>query len=225
LTLGATLIDTAENYGSEDVVGEAIREKRDHVFLATKVSGEHLRYEQVLRAADASLKRLGTSVIDLYQVHWPDPRVPIAETMKAMGELVDARKVRHIGVSNFSRHEFEEAQAALPNHPIVSNQVDYSLLVRGVEDDFEFYRRAGVTVIAYSPLARGDLAHFDSNVLREVAGETGKTAVQVALRWCLAHLGVIVIPKTDRADRVDELAGASGWELSPDQLARLNRVF
>ena len=225
IELGANLIDTAENYGSEGAVGEAVRGRRDEVFIATKVSGEHLRHDQVLRAADASLQRLGISTIDLYQVHWPDPRVPIAETMRAMAELVDEGKVRFIGVSNFSRREFATGQAALSNYPIVSNQLDYSLLVRGVEADFDFYQRSRVTVIAYSPLARGDLAHSDSNVLRRVAAETGKTEVQVALRWCLSHPGVIVIPKTDHVERVDELVGASGWELTHEHVDALDRVF
>lgn len=225
IELGASLIDTAENYGSEGVVGEAIRGCREGVFVATKVSGEHLRQGEVVRAADASLQRLGIATIDLYQIHWPDPRVPITETMRAMAELVDTRKVRCIGVSNFSRHEFEAAQAALANHPIVSNQVDYSLLVRGVEADLDFYQERKVTVVAYSPLARGDLAHSNAAALRQVAQETGKTAVQVALNWCLSRPNVIVIPKTDRVDRVDELVGASGWYLSTEQVEVLDREF
>lgn len=225
IELGATLIDTAETYGTEAVVGEAIRGRWDKVFIATKVSGDNLRHDQVLRAADASLRRLGIATMDLYQVHWPDPRVPIAETMRAMAELVDGGKVRHIGVSNFSRREFETAQAALPHHPIVSNQLDYSLLVRGVERDLSFYQSNHVTVIAYSPLARGDLAHYESNVLRQVAKESGRTEVQVALSWCLSRPGVIAIPKTDKVERVDELVGASGWKLTPEQVAALDRVF
>lgn len=121
LDLGATLIDTAEIYGTEGVVGEAIRGRREQVFLATKVSGRHLRYDQVIKAANESLKRLGTDVIDLYQVHWPDRKVPIAETMRALEELAEAGKVRYIGVSNFSVREVEQAQAALKKARIVAN--------------------------------------------------------------------------------------------------------
>jgi len=101
LAMGAFLIDTAEIYGTEDVVGEVISGMRERVFIATKVSGQHLRYDEVLRAADASLKRLGTNYIDLYQIHWPGHFVPIQETMRAMETLVDRGMVKYLGVSNF----------------------------------------------------------------------------------------------------------------------------
>src|SRR5262249_25651824 len=124
--LGARLVDTAEMYGTEETVGAAIKGMRDKVFIATKVSGNHLRYEQVLAAAEGSLKRLGVETIDLYQVHWPDPAVPIAETMGAMEKLVDDGKVRFIGVSNFYLKNLREAGAAMKRHKIDANQVKYS---------------------------------------------------------------------------------------------------
>ncbi len=229
IDLGASLIDTAEIYGTEEVVGEAIAGRREHVFLATKVSGDHLKYDQVLRAADASLRRLRTEVIDLYQVHWPNPRVPIADTMRAMETLADAGKVRFIGVSNFTPAELQEAQSCLSRHAIVANQIEYSLLHRRIEADLPFYQRHHITVIAYSPLARGDL--FSSrprrglDLLRAVAQESGRTVAQVALNWCLSRPGVVTIPKTDHLARVDELCGASGWRLSPEQVATLDRAF
>lgn len=228
IDLGVTLVDTAETYGTERVVGDAVAGSRDRVFLATKVSGEHLKYEQVLRAADASLKRLRVDTIDLYQVHWPDSRVPIAETMRAMEELVDAGVVRFIGVSNFSVKELQEAQACLSRHRIVSNQIEYSLLYRKFEEDFPFYERERITVIAYSPFARGDLLRPRSRHhegLQAVASEAGKTPAQVALAWCLSRPPVIVIPKTDRVERVDEIVGASGWPLTPEHVARLDQAF
>ena len=228
LELGATLIDTAEIYGSEGVVGQAMRGRRDEVFLATKVSGDHLKYDQVLKAADGSLKSLAVDTIDLYQVHWPNQRVPIAETMRALEELVDVERVRYIGVSNFSRREFEEAQAALKNNRIVANQVEYGLHRREIEADLDFYAANKVTVIAYSSLAQGQLLAPRSrafSILQAVASEVGKTPAQVALNWCLCHPGVIVIPKSDRAERVEENCGASGWRLSQDQVARLDREF
>lgn len=229
IELGATLIDTAEIYGSEDTVGEAIRGKRDRVFLATKVSGAHLKYAEVLKAADASLKRLGVDVIDLYQIHWPSERgVPIAETMRALEELVDAGKVRYLGVSNFSVQELENAQRSLTRHRIVSNQIEYSLMYRSYEKDFPFYEREKITVIAYSPFARGDLFSprgRGKDVLRAVAKESGKTIAQVALAWCLSRPPVIVIPKTDRVERVDEIVAASGWTLTADQVKKLDDAF
>ncbi len=127
IALGADLIDTAERYGTEGAVGEAIMGIRDKVFVATKVRHENLRYDDVLRAADNSLKEIGIDYIDLYQIHRPNAEVQIAETMRALDELVDAGKVRHLGVSNFSVAQMEEAQAESKNR-IVSNQV---LLVFG----------------------------------------------------------------------------------------------
>jgi diketogulonate reductase-like aldo/keto reductase len=231
--LGACLIDTAEIYGTEEAVGAAIRGIREGVFVATKVSGGNLRYEQVLSAAEGSLKRLGLETIDLYQIHWPDPAVPIAETMAAMEKLVDDGKVRFIGVSNFYVNNLEEAAAALKRHKIAANQVKYSLLQRGIEEDTLGYcRKNRITVIAYSPLARGQLTapRLIKNrralaTLQQIAAETGKTMAQVALNWCIAKPGVIAIPKTDKVERVVEMCGASGWKLSPSQMAALDEAF
>jgi diketogulonate reductase-like aldo/keto reductase len=229
LELGAFLIDTAEIYRTEDVVGEAIRGRRDEVFVATKVSADNLRYDAVLRAAEGSLKRLGIETIDLYQIHWPNSRVPIAETMRALEELVDAGKVRFIGVSNFSRREIEEAQAAMTRHRIVANQIEYSLVRRTVERDFDFYAREKITVIAYSPFAQGELLtqtrRRGYEVLQAVAAESGHTLAQVALNWCLSRPNVITIPKSDRVERVEENCLASGWSLTPEQVAALDRAY
>jgi diketogulonate reductase-like aldo/keto reductase len=231
--LGACLIDTAEMYGTEEAVGGAIKGMRDKVFIATKVSGNHLRYNELLRAAEASLKRLAIDTIDLYQVHWPDPAVPIFETMGAMEKLVDAGKVRFIGVSNFYLKNLEEAEASMTRHKIVSNQVKYSLLQRGIEEDtLPYCQKNKITVIAYSPLARGQLCatlllrnRSALQVLQRIAAETGKTMAQVALNWCIVKPGVIAIPKTDKVERVVEACDASGWKLSREQIAALERAF
>jgi len=231
--LGAFLIDTAEMYGTEEAVGAAIKGMREKVFVATKVSGNHLRYNEVLSAADKSLKRLGVEALDLYQIHWPDPAVPIAETMGAMEKLVDAGKVRFIGVSNFYLKNLQQAETCMTRHKIAANQVKYSLLQRGIEEDTLAYcQKRRITVIAYSPLARGDLCakpllrnRHALGVLQKVASETGKTMAQVALNWCISRPGVIAIPKTDRVERVVEACGASGWRLSREQIAVLERAF
>ena len=227
--LGANLIDTAEIYGSEGVVGEAIDGMRDRIILATKVSGEHLRHDEVIRACDASLKRMKVSTIDLYQVHWPNRGVPVAETMRALEELVDAGKVRYIGVSNFSRRQCEEAQASMNKHRIVANQVSYSLQDRDIEADLAFYRQNRITVIAYSPLGLGKLLSNanrpELKVLREVAIDAGRTPAQVALNWCLSRPNVITIPKSDRVERVEENCAASGWSLTREQVERLDAAF
>jgi diketogulonate reductase-like aldo/keto reductase len=231
--LGAFLIDTAEMYGTEEAVGAAIKGIRQKVFIATKVSGNHLRHDEVLRAADGSLKRLGINTIDLYQIHWPDPAVPIAETMGAMEKLVDAGKVRFIGVSNFYLKNLREAEACMTKYRIVANQIKYSLHERGAEEDtLPYCQQNRITVIAYSPLARGDLAkkpllrnRSALGVLQKIASDTGKTMAQVALNWCISKPGVIAIPKTDKVERVVECCGASGWRLSQTQIAALEKAF
>ena len=233
IDLGATLIDTAEMYRTEDAVGQAIAGRRDDVFLATKVLGSHLRYDQVLRAADESLRRLAVDCIDLYQIHWSNRSVPISETMRAMEELIDAGKVRYVGVSNFSVNELQEAQEVMTKHPIVSNQVLYNLNSRRIEHDLLPYcQENGITVMAYTPLADGSLAssprfrhNQKSQALDQVSAETGKTRSQVALNWCTSRPNVIAIPKSNRIDRTEENCGASGWRLSEEQVQLLDEVF
>ena len=233
IELGAILIDTAEMYRTEDVVGEAVRGMRDRVFIASKVSGDHLGYDQVLRAADASLRRLDIDTIDLYQVHWPSRSTPVAETMRAMETLADTGRIRYIGVSNFSTDELDEARSAMNHHPIVSNQVLYNLRRREIERTLMPYcLRHDVTVIAYTPLDSGRLAGKPglfaakgARTLQEIAGEYGKTPAQVALNWCTGHEGVIAIPKSDSIERTEENCGASDWRLSDEDMARLDRAF
>lgn len=233
IELGAYLIDTAEIYRTEHIVGQAIQDRRERVFLATKVSGAHLRYDEVLRAAEGSLGQLGTEVIDLYQLHWSNARVPIKETMHAMETLVDRGQVRYIGVSNFSVRELGAAQEAMRKYPIVSNQVLYNLHRREIERDLLPYcQEHQITILAYTPLDDGRLAASSRlrrsqgiRVLEQVAAESQKTLAQVALNWCTAHPNVIVIPKSDRVDRTVENCQASGWRLSPAQLQQLDEAF
>jgi diketogulonate reductase-like aldo/keto reductase len=233
VALGACLIDTAEIYGTEEVVGQAIQGRREQVFLATKVSGAHLRHDEVLRAAEASLRRLRIDVIDLYQIHWPNRSVPIQETMRAMESLVDSGQIRYIGVSNFSLAELRQAQAAMRTYPIVSNQVLYNLNRREIEHQLLPYcQEHQITIIAYTPLDDGRLAtpararrSPGIPILEQVAAECHKTLAQVALNWCTAHPHVIAIPKSNSQERTAENCGASGWRLSPEQLARLDAAF
>ncbi len=233
IELGAYLIDTAEMYRTEDAVGVAIAGRRGQVFLATKVLGSHLRYDAVLQAAENSLRLLDDNIIDLYQIHSPNGGVPIAETMRAMEELVDRGIVRYIGVSNFSVPQLREAQQAMTKYPVVSNQVLYNLKRRQIERDLIPYCvENNVTVIAYTPLADGSLSgrsRFRPDrggaVLEQVAQESGKTPAQVALNWCLSRPNVIVIPKTDSVTRTVENCEASGWYLTPGQVAALDEAY
>jgi len=227
IDLGAVLIDTAEAYGTEEIVGLAISGVRDKVVLATKVWPTHFRYRDLLQAADNSLQRLRTDHIDLCQLHWPNAAVPIDETMAAMQILVDVGKVRFIGVCNFSVHDLKKAQACLTKHRIVSNQVRYSLVERRIEFSLLCYCwEKHITVIAYSPLDRG-IYHIrrkdPGRALSRVAAEIGKTEAQVALNWCISKKGVIAIPKADSIEHTVDNCHASGWRLSPEQVRVLER--
>jgi len=225
IALGACLIDTAESYGTEEIVGEAVKGVRQCVFLATKVSARHFRHRDLLLAADRSLQRLRTDYIDLYQLHWPNYIVPIEETMAAMERLVQLGKIRFIGVSNFSFSELRKAQAALSKNRIVSNQVRYSLVERSIERGvLPYCQQHQITVIAFSPLATGlyNIKRRDPrNVLGDVAAQVHKTEAQLALNWCLRHDSLIVIPKAACVDHVAEDCGASSWQLSPEQIKLL----
>ncbi len=160
---GVNFIDTAEVYGkhmSETVIGEVLKKRgdRDDLVIATKVHPFNLRYDDVLKAAEGSLKRLQTDVIDLYQVHHHHPYAPASGTMRALDELLKEGKVRYVGVSNYSVPLLEEAMGHLKNGDIVSNQVEYSLLYRDIESEIlPFQRKSGIATIAYSPLAMGIL--------------------------------------------------------------------
>jgi diketogulonate reductase-like aldo/keto reductase len=218
--LGACFIDTAEAYGTEPVVRQAIRGIRDRVFLASKVSPRHFRRQDVIKAAECSLKQLNTDYLDLYQLHWPNYTVSIGETMSAMERLVETGKVRFIGVSNFTVAELRRAQSVLSTARIVSNQVRYSLVDRTPEDGLLQYCGAQqISLLAFSPLATDfdNMRRCDpSDALGQVAAAVGKTRAQVALIWCLSHAVVIPIFKANKVEHVRENCAVSGWELSAE---------
>ena len=232
ISLGG-FIDTAEMYGTEDVVGSAVQGTRDSAFIASKVLPKNLKYSDLMQALERSLKLLQTDYIDLYQLHYPNPSVPIAESMRAMEELVDQGKIRFIGVSNFSKTELSEAMQAMTKYEIVSNQVQYSLTHRNIQGDLlPFCQQHHITVIAHTPLDRGGLVakpilrrRQAVGVLQKVASQTGRTVAQVALNWGLSHANVVVIPKSNRTEGVIENCGASGWSLTLEQVGSLDEAF
>lgn len=225
LEAGALFIDTAESYGSEPVVGEAIRGLRDRVFLATKVSPQNFRPADLCRSVEASLKRLRTDFVDLLQLHEPNPTIPIDDTIGAVAELITAGKVKFAGVSNFSVVQLQAAQKALGRFPIVSNQVRYNLIDRTIETDLLPYCRAShVTVIAYCPLARGLSRIRDcdpTGAIEELSRETGKSPAQIVINWCVCQDGVMAIPKGNSVEHILDNCGASDWRLTQKQLAHL----
>lgn len=227
--IGAKFVDTAEMYGTEYIVRKSLEGEKG-VFVATKVSPHHLSYDEVIRACDRSLGELGIKQIDLYQVHWPNKSIPIKETMRAMEKLVEEGKIKYIGVSNFDVKEFEEAQCALGDSEIVSNQVEYSLLVRDPENSglLDYCKNNKITLIAYSPLVRGALFENRYAPLDKALSEIGKahnaTASQIALSWLLAKDQVVAIPKANKIEHVRENIAAADISLGKDEVDKIGDI-
>ena len=234
IQLGANLIDTAESYNAfgdepgvaERIVARELREASRSAFVATKVSPQHLRFDDVIAHALASRERLGIDTVDLYQIHGPSSTISIRETMRAMEQLVKEGVIRYVGVSNFNVEQMSAARDALESVPLASNQVQYNVLEREIEADVLPYCQAhDITVIAYAPLAVGAFQSGPgSDIIQQVATEADKTSAQLMIRWLLERHGVVAIPKTERPDRVDELCGAIGWNLSPAHRAALDAI-
>jgi aryl-alcohol dehydrogenase-like predicted oxidoreductase len=266
IELGVTFLDTADMYGpftNERLVGRAIGDRRDKVVLATKFGNERNedgswvgingRPEYVHKACDASLERLGVDHIDLYYQHRVDNDTPIEETVGAMKELVEAGKVRHLGLSEAAPDTIRRAHAV---HPITALQTEYSLWTRDPEDAIlPTVRELGIGFVAYSPLGRGflsgqitsidDLAeddfrrrgprfqgdNFQKNLdlvakVEEIADDKGVTPSQLALAWVLAQGDdVVPIPGTKHVKYLEENVGAAGVQLTGDDLRGIDEAF
>ncbi|MEJ7820496.1 MAG: aldo/keto reductase [Rubrobacteraceae bacterium] len=265
IELGMTFLDTADMYGpftNERLVGKAIADRRDDVVLATKFGNEREedgtmlgvngQPDYVRRACDASLQRLGVDHIDLYYQHRVDTETPVEETFGAMKELVEAGKVRYLGISEAAPETIRKAHAV---HPISALQTEYSLWSRDVEDEIlPTVRELGIGFVAYSPLGRGFLTggiqsfedlpegdyrrnsprfqgeNFDKNLelvdrVRRIAGEKDVEPSQLALAWLLAHSDDIVpIPGTKRRKYVEENAVAADITLTNDEISRIDEA-
>jgi diketogulonate reductase-like aldo/keto reductase len=188
IELGMTHIDTAEMYtGAEEIIAEAIRGRREKVFLVSKVLPSNASFKGTLHACDASLKRLGADYLDVYLIHWWSGSHPIAETMRAMEQLVADGKIRCIGVSNFDVQRLRQAQKALTREKIVCNQVLYHLRSRGIEHRLLPYCESqNIAVVGYSPFGQGNFPPPNSRqgkALASIASRHGKTPRQVALNF------------------------------------------
>ena len=223
--LGMTLIDTAEMYGdgaAERLIGEALRERREEVFLVSKACPRNASHKRLPAACEASLKRLGTDRIDLYLLHWRGS-VPLGETVDAMDALKAAGKIRHWGVSNFDAEDME-ALVQAGGGGCATDQILYNLTRRGPERDLMPWLAArGVPVMAYSPVEQGRL--LGDRRLATIAERIGAAPVQVALAWTMRHAGVIAIPKAGHVAHVRENRAAAHLVLSDDDLAELDSAF
>lgn len=226
LDLGVTLIDTAEIYGSggsERVVAEAVKGRRDEVFIVSKLLPSNASRAGTIQACERSLKNLGTDRIDLYLLHWMGS-VPLAETVETFEALKRDGKIRHWGVSNFDTDDMEELAALPLGGNCQTNQVLYNLSRRGPDFDLlPWSRERGVPLMAYSPVEQGRLAR--NTRLDAVAARHNATPAQVALAWVLARPGVIAIPKAVKPDHVRQNVVAAQIRLTADDLAELDRAF
>lgn len=252
LDLGVNLIDTAEVYAhgvSETIVGRALEGRRAEAFVATKVLPTWPTAAQVEEHGRLSALRLGVETIDLYQVHWPNPAVPLSAQMDGMRRLQDAGMVRHVGVSNFSATRWRSAEEAL-GRPVLSNQVKYSLLTpKPSEEIVPLAQTRGRLVIAYSPLAKGllggrygpdnlprtsartmDPLWLPENVarampivetVRRIADAHHATPAQVALAWLIQHPNVVVIPGASSLDQLRHNAEAADLDLEDGEIEEL----
>jgi diketogulonate reductase-like aldo/keto reductase len=228
IELGMTLIDTAEMYangGAERVVGEAIAGRRDQVFVVTKFYPQNATRERMVAACDRSLRRLDVEQIDLYLLHWPS-EVPLKETLAGFEDLLEAKKIRYAGISNFDVDGMTEL-GRLKNglERIVTNEVLYNLERRGIEWDLlPWMRKRHRPVIAYSPVEEGSLAH-PHPVLKRVAERHDATPAQIALAWVIRDDGVIAIPKAADPKHVHENRGAADIKLTKRDLEELDESF
>lgn len=267
LNQGITLIDTAPAYGagrSEEIVGKALAEygQRDKVVVATKVGLELLSgggvqrngtRAEIFKQIDDSLRRLGTDYVDLYQVHWPDPLVPVEETAEAMYHLVQSGKVRAIGVSNFTPDQMRQWMTAAPLH---TDQPPYNLFERDIEQDvLPFCRENGIGTLMYGSLCRGlltgkvdEMRKFEGDDLRktdpkfqhprfeqylsavrqlaEIAQSYGKTLTEFAVRWVLDQPGAsVALWGARHPEQLAPVGGVEGWNISSEDMALVNEIL
>ncbi len=224
--LGMTLVDTAEMYasgGAEEVVGEAVADRRDEIFIVSKVMPGNASRRGTISACEKSLKRLNTDRIDLYLLHWPGPH-PIADTVEAFTTLKHAGKIRHWGVSNFDVDEMDEVISLPDGGAVASNQVMYNLRRRGIEYDLiPWCAERRIPIMAYSPLDQGKLLR--SRELAEIAARHSATNAQVALAWLLKQGQTMVIPKAGSQAHVRENYGALAVNLDAKDMAALDAAF
>ncbi len=226
LDLGMTLVDTAEMYGdggAEKIVGKALEDRRDDVFLVSKVYPWNASFDKTIAACDHSLARLGTDRIDLYLLHWRGD-YPLAETVAAFEELKRQGKIGAWGVSNFDTDDMEELWRVPDGDKCAANQVLYNLARRGIEYDLlPWCQNKGVAVMAYSPIDQGRI--LKNPELVHLAKTYQATPAQVALSFLLERDGVIVIPKSANLRRVRENRDAVDLDISDEDWARLDAAF
>jgi diketogulonate reductase-like aldo/keto reductase len=226
LETGYTHFDTAEMYArghSEELLGQAVRESgipREELFITSKVSASHLRYNDVLRACENSLRNLDMDYLDLYLIHWPSSSIPLSDTFRALNQLVREGRVRHLGVSNFDVKLMKQAQAESET-PVFTNQVPYSLGDRSYVRNgvLEYCQENDILLTAYSPVDEGRLQV--NSFVQAIAEAHSATPYQIALAWLVAQPRVITIPMSYDPDHIAENFAAADIELTTEEIEHL----
>lgn len=223
IELGLTLIDTAEMYGTEDLVGEAVRDCRDKAFIVSKVLPGNASYEGTKRACERSLQRLGTDYIDLYLLHWVG-RYPFSETVRALVELQQEGKIRSWGMSNLDVDDMEHIITLPHGKDCAANQVLYNLKDRGIEYDLiPWSEQHKIPVMAYTPLGEGRLRNH--KILAEIARRHNSTSTQIMLAWVMRTQNVIAIPKASSIVHVEDNARSLDISLTEEDLSDIDKAF
>jgi diketogulonate reductase-like aldo/keto reductase len=226
LSLGMTLIDTAELYGSEEFIGRAIAGQRNRVFLVSKVWPTHVAGNGVLRACEASLKRLGTDHLDLYLLHWPKGVTNLSSVVIQFEDLRSAAKIRAWGVSNFKIRDMEDLFRIPKGDRCATNQLPYSLGDRSIERDLlPWCEQHAMPVMAYSPLGGPGASLLRDPTLARIGAAHGCSAAAVALAWTIRNGNVIAIPESGSVAHVKENAVALSLTLTPQELQSLDVAY
>lgn len=228
IDLGMSVVDTAEMYGNgaaEELIAEALGDRRNEIFLVSKVLPHHATKHGTISACEASLRRLKTDRLDMYLLHWRGS-VPLDQTVDGLNTLKRDGKIRYWGVSNFDVADLNELASMRVEGvaPASTNQVLYNLMRRGIEFDLlPWCQSRGMPIMAYSPLEQGRLVKHKT--VRAIAGRLRATPSQVALAWVLRQPGIVAVPKAGDVDHVRENRGAVAIELASHDLAELERTF
>jgi 2,5-diketo-D-gluconate reductase B len=223
IACGYRHIDTARKYGSEEAVGEGIRASgiaRDELFITTKVTEDNARAADFAASVETSLKAIGVDRVDLLLIHWPQPKVPLAETLGALARAKRDGLTRHIGVSNFTVALLDEAVGLCPE-PLVANQIEYHPYL-SQDKVLAACRKHGLIATAYCPLARGRLV--DDPVLADVAKAKGKTVAQVVMRWLIQQPGIAAVPRATGPKRIAENIDIFDFALSEVEMDRIGAL-
>ncbi|MFW6238150.1 MAG: aldo/keto reductase [Halanaerobiales bacterium] len=222
LEFGYRHLDTAEAYNNQPEIAEAIKKSRvsrKDIFLTSKVWHNHLRGEEVKKACEKILEELKTDYLDLYLIHWPNPRVSVKETLQAMNELKKEGKIKNIGVSNFTVSHLEEMKE-VSDVKVINNQVEYHPYFNR-KDLLEYCREMDIILSAYSPVGRGEV--FEDPVLKKIGKDHGKNEAQITLKW-MVQKGIVVLPRSANPEHIAQNIDLFGWELEPAEMKQIDNI-